>query len=183
MKTLQELQYRPKGFTLNMAHYVKRAKEVKIRFILNGNAKLKVHVDSTYELGYFFGATLSKGIANLSNHRGLVVYRLKDEDSTTLCKSVEESFNIVPKTRVIPFGFEVVVYSKPIARLVHEFGSGENRHLPEKFLVYNKAYLTGIKDGIEYFKGHIPDDRNILSPRKFSTHVLELYNLLTSIDS
>lgn len=176
----QDFSTLPKGFTINMAHYVKRAKEVKNGFINNGDAKLKIYVDSTYGLGYFFGAFLSKGVSNLSNYRGQVMFRLTDEDPTTLYESIEDSFNIAPRFRTIDYGYEMIVYSKPIARLVNEFGSGEARHLPNKYLVNNTKYLLGVQEGLSDFEGHLEDTRDIINPRKFSPSLLKLWKSLST---
>jgi len=161
-----------------MAHFVKRAEKVSGKFIVNGDSWLRIYVDSTYELGYVFGAFLSKGVSNLSNYRGQVSFRLTEEDCTTLYESVEEAFNVATRFRVTETGFEANIYSKPIARLLWEFGHGEARKLPEKYLVNNRKYLRGIKEGIEYFGGNIPDDRATLKTRKFSPHLFTLYKEL-----
>lgn len=170
-----------KGFTLNMAHYVKQVRSIKDGFIINGDSHLRIDVDSTYELGYFFGASISRAVINLSNYRGQVFFRMYNhEDSTKLYESVEEAFNIAPRFRQLnETRYEMVVYSKPIATLVSEFGVGADREFPAKYLVNNKRYLKGIKEGIEDFQGNIPDDREVLKRREFSPYVERLYNTLS----
>lgn len=167
-----------KGFTINMAHYVKRAKEVRDGFIINGNSWLRIYVNSDYNLGYFFGCFLSRGIANLSNYRGQVVFRMyDDEDATKLYESVEDAFNLAARFRVLsPERYETIIYSKPLAVLLREFGMGESRSLPEKYLVNNSDYLRGIKDGIHDLRGFEEDDRETLKKRTFSRHVKEIYD-------
>lgn len=173
------------GFTINMAHYVKRAREIRNGFIINGNSYLRLRVDSDYNLGYVFGSFLSKGISNLSNHRGQVVFRLyKNEDLLTLCKSFKESFNVTAKVRLLENNkVEVVVYSKPIARLLSEFGNGKNRKLPDKYLVHNTGYLLGIKEGINHFRGLEVDDRDVLRKREFSYSVKSLYEYILTTEA
>lgn len=172
-----------KGFTLNMAHYVKQVHRIKDGFIINGESHLRINVDSTYELGYFFGASISRSVVNLSSYRGQVFFRMyNEEDATKLYESVEESFNIAPRFRKLNESrYEMIIYSKPIANLVSEFGVGKHRMIPYKYLVDNKRYLSGIKDGIEDFQGHLPDERETLKRREFSPHVERLYTTLSKL--
>lgn len=175
-----DLSTLPKGFTLNMAHYVKRASKVTNGYIVNGDSHLKVRVDSDYGLGFFFGSFLSLGVVSLSSYRGQVFLRFKDDtESTTLYNSIEDSFNIAPRYRSLSDGrYEMVVYSKPIARLMGEFGSGENRSLPSKYLVNNSGYLSGIVTSLHQYKGFSEDRREILNPRKYSYRLEKLYLFL-----
>jgi hypothetical protein len=53
---------------------------------------------------------------------------------------------------------------------------GEERKLPEKYLVNNEKYLSGMKDGIHDFRGFEEDDRETLKKRRFSRHVKEIYD-------
>jgi len=168
-----------KGFTLNMSHYVKQVTEVKDGFIINGNSWLRVFVDSTYELGYFFGASVSRAVVNLSNYRGQVFFRMyDDEDCTKLYESIEEAFNVAPRFRDInKYRYELIVYSKPIAKLLSEFGKGESRTIPSKYLVDNPKYLRGIHEGIEDFGGHLVDEREIIRKIKFSHNLKKIFDL------
>lgn len=176
-----DLSTLPKGFTINMAHYVKRASKVSNGFIINGASHLKVKVHSDYGLGFFFGAFLSRGISNLSNHRGQTFLRmLDDEESTILYNSIEDSFNIAPRYRSLDDGrYEMIVYSKPVARLMMEFGSGQTRALPKKYLVNNTGYLDGLLDSIHQYEGFAPDTRDILNPKKHSVDLEKLYLFLS----
>ena len=170
------------GFTLNMAHYVLRAREVKGGFIFNGNSQLKVYVDSDYSLGYVFGAYLSVGIANLSNHRGQVVFRTPDRDrkrEVNLKEAVKKAFNL--NTSVRPLGnerVEAIVYCKPLTKMLSEFGMGVSMSLPKRYLVSHDGYLKGILDGLEDFKGYEQDVRPVLKRRQFSVRVYTLYEFL-----
>lgn len=172
-----------RGFTLNMAHYVKQVRTIKDGFLINGESHLRINVDSTYELGYFFGASISRSVVNLSNYRGQVFFRMyNDEDATKLYESVEEAFNIAPKFRQLnEYRYEMVIYSKPIANLVSEFGVGSVRMIPDRYLVDNKRYLQGIRDGIEDFQGNIPDERETLKRREFSPDIERLYTTLSAL--
>ena len=172
-----------KGFTINMSHYVKQVSEIKDGFIINGNSMLRIYVDSTYNLGYFFGASVSRAVVNLSNYRGQVFFRMYDsEDSTKLFSAVEDSFNVTPRIRKINSErYEMIVYSKPIAKLLKEFGKGQDRMVPSKYLVENEEYLNGLRDGIYDFQGHIPDNREVLKRREFSPGIEVLYEVLTDV--
>lgn len=166
------------GFTLNMSHYVKQVKEIKDGFIINGNSWLRIKVDSTYSLGYFFGAYVSRGLSNLSRYRGQVVFRFyDDEEITKLYESIEDSFNLAPRFRTLGVGRnEMVVYCKPLAKLVSEFGKGAVREIPRKYMVGNVPYLSGICDGIEDMSGHIPDSREIIKRREYSPFISKIHS-------
>lgn len=170
------------GFTLNMAHYVLRAQEIKDGIILNGNSRLKLYVDSTHALGYVFGAYLSVGISNLSNHRGQVVFRMDEKEgsrNTRLYGAAKEAFNIETKFRDLENSrVEAIMYCKPLAKLLREFDTGVKKHLPQKYLVSNADYLDGVLKGLSDFRGHVQDMRPVLKKRPFSLYVYTLYGFL-----
>lgn len=175
-----------KGFTINMAHYTSSVASItKDKYIVNGKSKLKVYVDSTYSLGYFFGAFLSVGISDLprSNYVGQVLfYTDGTKDLSKLYDAIDESFGVSHTLQEKPNGrLVVVVYCKPLARLMKEFGKARDRHLPSKYFVDNKEYLRGLLDGINDFDGYKPDTRRVVNPRKHSEYVIKLHNILTKM--
>lgn len=179
MKTELDFYNKPAGFTVNMAHYSRHPTEVRGRnYIVNNKTYLRVYVDSTYELGYVFGAFLSVGISDIPKHSSYMgqVCFYTNEDVDKLVAAIKESFNLDAKVYQKPNNRKVVaVHSKPLARFFAEFGKKEQRSLPDKYLVNNAEYLHGILDGIQDFKGHIPDSRNVLNPRKLSQATQDLY--------
>lgn len=170
------------GFTINMSHYVLRAQDVRDGFIVNGNSHLRIYVDSDANLGYVFGAYLSVGIANLSNHRGQVIFRTSERVASRelrLKTSFKDAFNLETSFRDLENGrVEAIVYCKPLAKMLSEFGSGVNMTLPKGYLVSNDDYLMGILDGLEDFKGYEQDTRPVLKRRQFSVGVYNLYKFL-----
>lgn len=167
-----------------MAHYVKSATKVTGRkHIINTNTHLNVYVHSTYDLGYVFGAFVSVGISDLPkhySHMGQVsFYTDGTPDLTKLSAAIKNSFNLDSKIVDKSNGRQMlVVYNKPMARLLQEFGKKERRHVPDKYIVNNTQYLQGILDGIEDFKGHLEDTRGVINPRKVSISVQNLYSII-----
>lgn len=185
LKITTDFFYR-KGFTINMAHYTTVAAEItRDKYIINGKSKLKVYVDSNYALGYFFGAFVSVGISDLpsSNYVGQVLfYTDGTKDLSKLYDAVDECFGVSHTLQEKPNGrLVVVIYCKPLAKLMKEFGRADKRHLPSKYLVNNKEYLKGLLQGIEDFDGHLPDTRKVVNPRKLSLSVVNLHTIITNI--
>lgn len=186
LKTTLDL-YPAKGFTINMAHFVKQVDEVHgRRHIVNNDAKLKIYIDSTYELGYIFGSFVSVGNSDIPNHYSymgqVTFYTDGTVDLDKLISAFKNTFHVEPRLYDRPNGRKVVVvHSKPIARLLQEFGKKEQRHVPDKYLVSCEPYLKGLLDGITDFKGHLPDTRPVLNKRKYSLKVKALHEELTEL--
>jgi len=172
-----------KGFTLNMAHYVQRA-TVDGEYLITGkDTYLRIFIHSNYALGFVFGSFLAIGNASLVTYkhskRGSVRWYIpvdKIEYFGKLQGYMKESFALDLSLRRSSKGvYQAICYSKPLAELLSEFGKGEDKHLPDKYLVNNAEFLEGIKEGIKTFEGHKLDTRPILNTRKFSSEVAQLY--------
>src|SRR5690606_17081650 len=71
----------------------------------------------------------------------------------------------------------VRAFVKPLAHLLFEFGKKTNKHLPEKYLVNNKNYLNGLRDGLIDSDGYL--DNGIRCFTNTSICLVELYSLVT----
>lgn len=184
--TRKEVCMLPRGFTLNMAHFVVPSNEVqleqgKLKLGLTRKVVMPIFIDCSYGLGYIFGAFLSCGIANLSDYRrstrGITMLRPKPDypgDLEKLKFHVHSIFNVHPTYR--PDG--LYVYNVAITRMFKEFGIQKGRHLPDKYRVTHQEFNQGLIDGIEEYGGIYEDTRDISRKRVVSRYVTELYNAL-----
>lgn len=143
-----------------MAHYFKLVQgidRVNKYFITWNNNKEKpvyiktpIYIESTYELGYFFGARLTRGLSNLQKRSGQVSFRLPHGfDASKLIHCIKKSTNLDTKTFTRTSNkYTLYIANRAITRLTQEFGHGENRKLPEKYMVSYLPYLKGILDGM-----------------------------------
>jgi len=181
---------RKPGFTLNLSHYFlyKRSPYGKRWIIIDGDyirtrgeKKILQYIESNYSLGFVFGSFLAIGNTNVAVYdnkvRGAVNWYIpatKTEEFETLEKCLYESFrlniSLMPKSKN---SYRAICYSKPVAMMFMEFGKGSDRHLPPQYFVSNRQFLSGLKDGIGAFDGHLIPGKG--SQRKFSTQVQDLY--------
>lgn len=178
-----ELGYSP-GFRINTVKYrnVRWATEANGKFIQTFNAKTKTHVESTYPTGYVFGAFLAVGTTNLVPKKGgMTVFFVETRDPDPLIQALKEAFLVEPRHfKRLENQYTVVVHSVALARILDEFGKGNEKELPEKYLVRNQKFLHGVRDGILYFDGHTEDTRDLPKRRKFNPRTLELLELINT---
>lgn len=141
----------PPGFTLDLEHYTKR----KFRH------KKLPKVPSDYYLGLIFGAFLEGGASHLSLNpknsevgsvRWYIPYDNK-EFADRLIHALDKVFGLYSyayyRPNYRPTITTVICNNKALSRLLREFGKGETKELPFRFLVDNKDYLRGIRDGVK----------------------------------
>lgn len=152
--------------------------------------KTKRYVPAHYELGYVIGSYLSVGSANIQTYknstRGIVFWYIEkttpDDVIDRLKSALKKAFNLELKVREQERSstYQAVCYSKPLATFLSEFGSKSGKkNFPGEYLFKeNSDYLKGLLEGIEDFKGHLPDSRSVLKKRKLNLYVVELYRNL-----
>lgn len=179
---------------IDMTMYAERAR-IEGEYIVTGYNKHEKRmfkkVEPSYDLGYVIGAYLSVGSVNLITYnnstRGIVFWYVENngflEKVEKLENSLKSSFNLSLNSRSQKKSstYQLVCYSKPLATLLSNLGkkSGVKR-LPDKYFFDDVDYRKGLLHGIEDFKGHVPDSRDILKKRKVSIDVVLLYEKLKS---
>jgi len=177
----------PPGFSLNMGAFTHpKLTELKNGKLVTGLTKkveLPVFIKSDYPLGYIFGAFLSCGIANLTDHkkstRGITIFKPKvgyPYNYDKLEKYFKKVFNLNCSHR----DRHLYIYNVAVTKLLKEFGVKQGKHLPQKYRVNNDDYNQGLIDGMDDFHALSPDVyTNSPYKRRLSKFVLELYNELT----
>lgn len=138
----------PSGFTLDLSKY------------LLSKTRTMPLVDSSYDLGLVFGAFAEGGVAHMHNspgvyHVGSVRWYVPDtrlEFAQTLAKAITSATTLkssyryhTPKSRKV---YAVLCYSNALSRMFSEFDQGEDKHIPEKYIVNHPGFLSGIVDGV-----------------------------------
>lgn len=164
----------PSGFTLDLEHYTKR----KFRH------KKLPKVPSDYYLGLIFGAFLEGGTSHLSlNRNGSEVGSVRwyipydgREFAGVLIDALDRVFGLYSysyyRPNYRPNITTVICNNKALSRLLREFGKGESKEIPLRFLVDNREYLRGIHDGIMGCrKGNVDKSRVDLLANHIETYL------------
>ena len=142
-------------------------------------------IEDSYELGFVLGTFLGDGHAFLnSNGRskiGRVSWYLgKAEQPTADClvRAVEDVTGVEPTIVESDKLVTIHLDSMQWARLLAEFGTRAEKHLPRAYLCGNPVYLRGLHDGLVASDGFVAADGRMCF-RNTSLELVELFNVLT----
>ena len=155
------------------------------------NKKYKTDIISNYNLGYIFGTFLSNGNLGEGIHNiekidtsnstkstiGNVCWSFdinKNAVAEKLRQCLNDEFNVKTKLKYKKNSIKVYVYYDLLIQLFIEFNEKSKRHLPQKYFVNNKNYLSGLFDGL--IDNNISD--NIIIFKTTSIQLIELFNIV-----
>jgi len=172
-------------FELNETFEIKLVKWSGGRRIEEHDPDVVNILEPSYETGYIFGTYLGDGSTyegDNGSKRVSWAFGLEETDIAEKLKSClnEVMDNINPQVKTKGGNVtEVSLCYNPLARLTREFGKKTEKHLPNKYLVDNKPYLRGLRDGLVDSDGHIEDGGRICFVNT-STKLIELFGILCS---
>ena len=131
-----------------------------------GSSELNKLIEPSYELGYLIGAFIGDGTAALyktsrtsksgqisRNTSGALKWFYGRHETDIAAKTINalktvfnaNAIDVTPESKNI---IEVTCKSNVMSRFFMQFYDGKIKTIPEKYLINNKPYLTGILDGM-----------------------------------
>lgn len=155
----------------------------------NSNTYEKINMTPSYDLGYIFGTFLGDGnamtatIKNGTSNIGAVqwYFGINEENIVNkLTQSIKNIFNRDVKITKKDNIFVVKLHLKPLADFLTKWGKSEEKHLPNEYLISNKEYLKGIKDGLIDSDGNV-EKSGRTGFTNTSEKLIELFGIISFI--
>jgi len=166
----------PESFEIDLRDFSQRKQKRLDRYVTT--------IGSGYDLGYLFGVFLGDGHAFIAPSRNSEIGRVSIYVGTgephvrdRVVQTIERVTGVMPS--VVPSGSvdHIHLYSLQWARVLAQFGTRADKHLPTMYRCTDPQYLRGLYDGLVDSDGYVGADGRV-GFRNTSRELSELFGLL-----